>query len=56
MIALELVDTQTGELSYYEVNRLGVQGHRVRMQLTNGSLRTISTKRFILTTVKHKKE
>tara|TARA_R100001594_G_scaffold146996_1_gene199278 strand:+ start:95 stop:265 length:171 start_codon:yes stop_codon:yes gene_type:complete len=56
MIAIEAIDTQTGELSYYEVNRFGVQGHRVRMQLTNGSLRTISTERFILKTVKHKKE
>ena len=56
MIGIELVDTQTGELSYYEASRLGVQGHRVKIRLTNGSLRTISTKRFILTTVKDKKE
>ena len=51
MIAVEVVDKESGEISYYEINKLGIQGDRVKMKLTNGAIRTISTKRFILTTV-----
>ena len=54
MIGIELINKDTGELSYYEVTKLGVQGNRIRVKLKNESIRTFSTKTFILTTKENK--
>lgn len=54
--AVELVNTETGEISYYKVSKIGVQGHRIRMRLLNGSLRTVSTEKYMLTTIQENKE
>jgi len=54
--AVELVNTETGEISYYKVSKIGVQGYRIRMRLLNGSLRTVSTEKYILTTIQENKE
>ena len=52
MIGVELIDTETGELSYLEVARLAMKDTKAKMILKNGSKRIVSTKRFILRTVK----